>query len=89
LVLWIVLNFFPIGWPQLDAVFEHGLAYAHSTEFYSNTLLWQWLRLPGDVVFAAAALLMTWDFLMQLGPLLSSGPVIGPVPTPRRQSESG
>ncbi len=25
LVLWILLNFFPIGWPQLDAVFEHGL----------------------------------------------------------------
>jgi len=28
LVLWIALNFFPIGWPQLAAVFEHGLAYA-------------------------------------------------------------
>ena len=28
LVLWILLNFFPIGWPQLAAVYEHGLAYA-------------------------------------------------------------
>jgi nitric oxide reductase subunit B len=28
LVLWVFLNFFPIGWPQLNAVFEHGLAYA-------------------------------------------------------------
>ena len=28
LVLWIFLNFFPIGWPQLNAVYEHGLAYA-------------------------------------------------------------
>lgn len=37
LVLWIVLNFFPIGWPQLDAVFEHGLAYARSVEFYKST----------------------------------------------------
>ena len=27
-VMWILLNFFPIGWPQLNAVFEHGLAYA-------------------------------------------------------------
>ena len=30
LVLWILFNFFPIGWPQLDAVYEHGLAYARS-----------------------------------------------------------
>jgi hypothetical protein len=30
LVLWIALNFFPVGWPQLDAVYEHGLAYARS-----------------------------------------------------------
>jgi nitric oxide reductase subunit B len=71
LVLWILLNFFPIGWPQLDAVFEHGLAYARSTEFYSKTLFWQWLRLPGDVVFAAGAVLMAWDFVVKSGPLLS------------------
>ncbi|MGH8272710.1 MAG: nitric-oxide reductase large subunit, partial [Gammaproteobacteria bacterium] len=30
LVLWIALNFFPIGWPQLQAVYEHGYAYARS-----------------------------------------------------------
>ncbi len=70
LVLWIVLNFFPIGWPQLDAVFEHGLAYARSNAFYSTTLYWQWMRLPGDVVFAAGALLMAWDFIVKLRPLL-------------------
>lgn len=70
LVLWIVLNFFPIGWAQLDAVFEHGLAYARSTEFYGKTLFWQWMRLPGDVLFAAGALLMAWDFLKKIGPLL-------------------
>ena len=69
LVLWIALNFFPIGWPQLNAVFEHGLAYARSIRFYETTLVWQWLRLPGDVVFAVAALLMAWDFLMKLGPM--------------------
>jgi nitric oxide reductase subunit B len=71
LVLWILLNFFPIGWPQLDAVFEHGLAYARSTEFYSKTLFWQWMRLPGDVAFAAGAVLMAWDFVVKSGPLLS------------------
>jgi hypothetical protein len=69
LVLWIALNFFPIGWPPLNAVFEHGLAYARSIRFYETTLVWQWLRLPGDVVFAVAALLMAWDFLLKLGPI--------------------
>ena len=80
LVLWIVLNFFPIGWPQLDAVFEHGLAYARSTEFYAQTLLWQWMRLPGDVVFAAGALLMAWDFLVKLRPFLRGAPVADGTP---------
>ena len=68
LLLWIVLNFFPIGWPQLLAVYEHGYAYARSQQFYNTTLLWQWLRLPGDVVFAAGTLLMAWDILRKLRP---------------------
>jgi nitric oxide reductase subunit B len=68
LVLWIALNFFPIGWAQLDAVFEHGLAYARSGDFYNTTLLWQWLRLPGDVLFAIGAVLMAWDFIVKLRP---------------------
>jgi nitric oxide reductase subunit B len=66
LLLWIVLNFFPIGWPQLDAVFEHGLAWARSQQFYDQTLFWQWMRLPGDVVFSVGTLIMAWDFLMKL-----------------------
>jgi nitric oxide reductase subunit B len=70
LVLWILLNFFPIGWPQLMAVYEHGLAYARSVQFYDTTLVWQWMRLPGDVAFAAAALLMAWDFLVKAAPVL-------------------
>jgi nitric oxide reductase subunit B len=70
LVLWILLNFFPVGWPQLDAVYEHGLAFARSNDFYKTTLFWQWMRLPEDVVFAAGALLMAWDFFIKAGPLL-------------------
>jgi nitric oxide reductase subunit B len=66
MVLWVLLNFFPIGWPQLQAVYEHGLAYARSLEFYEPTTLWQWMRFPGDVVFAAGALLMAWDFIVKL-----------------------
>ena len=70
LVLWIVLNFFPIGWPQLQAVYEHGFAYARSVAFYDQTLIWQWMRFPGDVVFAVGALLMAWDFLLKGRPIL-------------------
>jgi nitric oxide reductase subunit B len=69
LVLWILLNFFPIGWPQLNAVYEHGFAYARSQEFYDTTIFWQWMRFPGDVIFALGALLMAWDFLVKLRPL--------------------
>ncbi|MGH7092512.1 MAG: nitric-oxide reductase large subunit [Stellaceae bacterium] len=70
LVLWILLNFFPIGWPQLDAVYEHGLAYARSQAFYNTTLFWQWMRMPGDIIFALGALLMAWDFIVKLRPIL-------------------
>ncbi|AWN73577.1 cbb3-type cytochrome c oxidase subunit I [Legionella anisa] len=68
LFLWIVLNFFPIGWAQLMDVYEHGFAHSRSLEFYNTTLLWQWLRLPGDVVFALGALFMAYDFIKKLGP---------------------
>ena len=34
--------------------------------FYDPTLFWQWMRLPGDVVFSAGALIMGWDFLVKL-----------------------
>jgi len=71
-VLWIALNFFPIGWMQLIAVYEHGLAYARSMQFYNTTLLWQWLRMPGDILFAIGALLMAYDFIINLGPFFPS-----------------
>jgi nitric oxide reductase subunit B len=66
LLMWIFLHFFPIGWPQLDAVYEHGLAWARSQAFYDTTLFWQWMRLPGDVVFSIGGLLMSWDYLVKL-----------------------
>jgi len=50
LILWIALNFFPVGWPQLDALFQHGLAYVRSLEFYDTPVLWQWLRFLGDAL---------------------------------------
>jgi hypothetical protein len=66
---------------QLDAVYEHGLAYARSQAFYNTTLFWQWMRMPGDIVFALAALLMVWDFIIKLPPFfphrLAAGPAAG------------
>jgi hypothetical protein len=32
---------------------------------------WQWMRMPGDVVLAAGALLMSLGFIAKLGPLLA------------------
>lgn len=65
-VMWIVMNFYPIGWPQLEAVYTHGYAYARSLAFYNTTTFWQWMRMPGDIVFAIGALLMAWDFLAKI-----------------------
>lgn len=62
----VATNFFPVGWPQLEAVYTHGYAYARSLRFYENTNFWQWMRMPGDIVFALGALLMAWDFIAKL-----------------------
>jgi nitric oxide reductase subunit B len=51
-------------------VFEHGLAYARSAEFNKSMEWWQWLRIVGDIVFAVGAVLMTYDFIVKLRPLL-------------------
>jgi len=53
---------------RYDAVFEHGLAYARSEAFYKPMETWQWLRIVGDVVFAAGAVLMSVDFVLKLLP---------------------
>jgi nitric oxide reductase subunit B len=37
----------------------------------NKTLFWQWMRPPGDVVFALGALLMAWVFLRQISPFRS------------------
>jgi nitric oxide reductase subunit B len=29
-------------------------------------LFWQWMRMPGDIVFSVGALIMAWDFLVKL-----------------------
>ncbi len=66
MVLWLLLNFWPIGFAQLAAVYEHGYVYARSLAFYNTTTLWQWLRMPGDIVFATGALLMAIDIFLKV-----------------------
>ena len=45
---------------QLRAALEHGFWYARSAEFLQQPLLQTivWLRMPGDVIFAAGALML-------------------------------
>ena len=69
LILWIFLNFFPVGWAQLAAVYAHGYAHARSVDFYKTMIFWMWMRFPGDVVFAAGAVLMAIDFIIKLRPI--------------------
>lgn len=66
MVLWLLLNFLPIGFAQLAAVYDHGYVYARSLAFYNTTTLWQWLRMPGDVTFAAGALIMAVDIFQKV-----------------------
>ncbi len=66
MALWLVLNFWPIGFRQLAAVYEHGYAYARSLSFYKTTTTYQWLRMPGDIVFSAGALLLAWDIILKV-----------------------
>lgn len=71
-LLWMLLNFFPVGWAQLMDVYQHGLAHARSVEFYDTTIFWQWMRMPGDILFAVGALLMAYDFIIKMRPFSPS-----------------
>jgi nitric oxide reductase subunit B len=72
------MNFVPVGILQLRAVYEQGYAYARSLDFYSGTILWQWLRTPGDVVFAIGAVLMAADFVFKLWQYFRAAPAALP-----------
>lgn len=53
LVLMVALSLFPGGVMQLLDVLENGYWHARSLEYLSleRTRLWEWLRLPGDLIF--------------------------------------
>ncbi|MCP5392617.1 MAG: nitric-oxide reductase large subunit [Sphingomonadaceae bacterium] len=60
LALMALLTLLPMGVLQLQAVLEHGYAYARSAEFMGQPMihLLVWMRMPGDLIFAAGALLL-------------------------------
>ncbi len=66
LVLWVVLNLAPIGIAQFLATIHDGYWWARSLEFYNQYTLWQWLRLPGDLVFFAGIILAGIDIVQKL-----------------------
>ncbi len=71
LALMALLTLLPMGVLQLQAAFEQGYWYARSAEFMTRPIihLLVWMRVPGDTVFAAGALLLSWFALrLWVGP---------------------
>jgi nitric oxide reductase subunit B len=62
LALMALLTLLPLGVLQLQAAFEHGYAFARSAEFMNKPMihLLVWMRMPGDLTFAAGSLLLAW-----------------------------
>lgn len=65
-ILWVTLNLIPVGYLQLIDVYNMGFWHARTMDFYNTVVIWQWLRVPGDIVFALAALIMCYDFAIKL-----------------------
>jgi nitric oxide reductase subunit B len=58
----VFLSLLPVGALQAWASVTHGLWYARSAEFLHSPLIEAlvWLRVPGDMVFAAGAVVLAW-----------------------------
>ncbi|MFN3702641.1 nitric-oxide reductase large subunit [Thermomonas sp.] len=58
--LMALLTLLPMGVLQLNAALEHGYWFARSAEFMNRPIIDMlvWMRMPGDLVFSAGALLL-------------------------------
>jgi nitric oxide reductase subunit B len=65
LVFMVVRSMFPIGIMQAWASIERGTWYARSAEFLQSPVMQtlRWMRMPGDILFAAGAVLLGWFVL--------------------------
>jgi nitric oxide reductase subunit B len=61
IVLWLVHNLLPVGVAQLPAALDRGVLLRAEPRPLLRLDFFQWLRLPGDVVFLAAAASPTRD----------------------------
>ena len=89
LVLMVLLSLLPVGLMQALASMKYGLWYARSAEFQQQPILdlFRWLRMVGDIVFAAGALALAW-FVFGLHRGWSYAPAAEPEPAaPRKQPE--
>ncbi len=85
LALMALLSLAPAGLLQVDAAVTHGFWYARSAEFLQQPLMQTivWMRMPGDVVFAAGALMLAL-FIARL----FIGKAKAPAEVPAGQSKS-
>jgi nitric oxide reductase subunit B len=60
LALMALLSLMPAGLMQVHAAVTHGFWYARSAEFMQQPIMQTivWMRMPGDIVFAAGALML-------------------------------
>jgi len=60
-----VFSLAPVGLLQVKAAVEHGFWFARSPEFLHSDLIQTlvWMRMPGDILFAAGAVLLALFFL--------------------------
>jgi nitric oxide reductase subunit B len=65
LVFMVILSMLPVGLLQALASIEYGTWYARSAEFLQSGPMQalRWMRVPGDVLFAAGAGLLAWFVL--------------------------
>ncbi len=65
LVFMVILSMLPVGLLQAWASIEHGTWYARSAEFMQSGAMnsLRWMRVPGDIMFAAGAAFFAWFVL--------------------------
>jgi nitric oxide reductase subunit B len=66
IVLWLALNILPIGFAQVASSINDGYWYSRSLAFYDDWTLFQWLRMPGDILFGLAGTLVLLDLANKL-----------------------
>jgi len=81
LMLMGLLTLLPLGVLQLEAALEKGYWYARSAEFMGQPIVHAlvWMRVPGDTIFSAGALLLAWFVARHwVRPLRAATPVARP-----------